>query len=81
MDRATARTTVYLDVVEYRRIKELARRSGRTPAALIREAVRQYTERGTAPARPRSVGIGRSGRGDVAARADELLARGFGRIS
>jgi predicted transcriptional regulator len=77
MAARVTRTTVYLDATEYRRIKEIARRRGRTPAALIREAVQAYTDRHAPRPRPKSIGIGRSGRGDVAERADELLA-GFG---
>jgi hypothetical protein len=78
MSRAKTRTTVYLEPVEYARIKEMAKPRGQTPAALIREAISEYTGRAATPARPRSIGIGRSGRGDVSERADEYLA-GFGR--
>jgi hypothetical protein len=68
------KTTVYLSRLEYRALKALARRQGRPAAELVREAVGEYTSR-ELPSRqlPRSLGIGRSGRGDVAERAEELL--------
>ncbi len=68
------RTTVYLDAADYRRLKALARSEGRTTAELIREAVAEYTRRRTGSALPQSVAAGRSGRGDLAERAEELLA-------
>lgn len=75
---ALAKTTVYLAEADYRRLKTLARRQSRTAAELVREAVTDYARRHAGPARPRSLGIGRSRRGDVAERAEELL-RGLGR--
>ena len=74
---ATTRTTVYLAAADYRRLKTLARATKRTTAALVREAVAEYARRHTPAARARSVGAGHSGRGDVAARAEDLL-RGLG---
>jgi predicted transcriptional regulator len=68
------KTTVYLDAADYRRLKALARATGRTPAELVREAVSQYAAREGSRRKPRSLGIGRSARGDVSARAEELLA-------
>ena len=70
----TVRTTVYLDANDYRRLKGLARTEGRTAAELVREAVSEYTRRRASPAMPQSVGAGRSGRGDVAERSEELLS-------
>jgi predicted transcriptional regulator len=72
------KTTVYLDKREYERLKEIARVEGRPPAELVREAVAQYTAQRRTRKLPRSVGLGRSRRGDVGARAEELLA-GMGR--
>lgn len=69
-----AKTTIYLDETDYRRLKSLARTQGRTAAELIREAVAEYASRHAPPTLPRSIGAGHSGRGDVAARAEELLA-------
>lgn len=72
------KTTVYLDADEYERIKEIARSEGRAPAELVREAVAEYARRKRPHRKPRSIGAGHSGRGDVAERAEELLA-GLGR--
>lgn len=73
------KTTVYLTQAEYRRLKALARAQERPAAELVREAVAEYTARHAArPKLPRSLGAGRSRRGDVGARAEELLA-GLGR--
>jgi hypothetical protein len=67
------KTTVYLKPADYRRIQELARQQGLTAASLVREAVALYAQQKAPPARPRSLGIGRSGRGDLSERAEELL--------
>ncbi len=75
---ATTKTTVYLTAADYRRLKALARSTQRTTAELVREAVSEYAARHAGGRRPKSVGAGRSGRGDVAERAEELL-RGLGR--
>jgi hypothetical protein len=74
------RTTVYLDRADYQRLKVIARVQGRAPAALIREAVAEYARRHGGRRLPKSVGVGRSGRGDLSERAEELLA-GMGRTS
>lgn len=68
-----ARTTVYLDPADYRRLKALARAQGKPAAALIREAVAEYANRHAPAARPSSIGAGRSSTGTVAQRAEELL--------
>lgn len=68
------RTTVYLDAADYRRLKALARAENRTAAELVREAVAEYARRRARSGGPGSLGAGRSGRGDVAERAEELLA-------
>src|ERR1700722_3758066 len=76
---ATAqKTTVYLDAKDYARIKEIARVEGRAPAELVREAVTEYAARRRPLRRPKSLGAGHSRKGDVAERAEELLA-GMGR--
>jgi predicted transcriptional regulator len=74
----TTRTTVYLDVADYRRVKALARAEGRTAAELIREAVAEYARRRSPAVGPRSIGAGRSGSGTIAEQAEELLS-GLGR--
>ena len=72
------KTTVYLNSDDYRRLKSLARAQGRPPAALVREAVAEYTARHAKRQRPKSVGSFSSGRRDLGERAEELLA-GLGR--
>ena len=72
------KTTVYMDPETYRRLKQLGRAQGRPPAEMVREAVAEYTARHAPRKRPRSVGAFRSGRRDLAQRAEELLA-GFGK--
>ncbi len=67
------KTTVYLDTGDYRRLKVLAKEAGRPVAELVREAVAQYAARHTATVRPSSIGIGRSGRGDLSEYAEDLL--------
>ncbi len=67
------KTTVYLDRDDYARLRARARAEGRPPAELVREAVAAYVVDRPAVL-PRSLGRGRSGRGDLAERAEELLA-------
>lgn len=69
-----AKTTLYLPEADYRRLKALARLQNRPAAELIREAIAEYTERhGKKRRRPRSLGAGHSGRGDLSEKAEELL--------
>jgi predicted transcriptional regulator len=72
------KTTVYLDAADYEQLKALARAEGRTAAELVREAVAEYARRRAGGLRPRSLGAGRSGRGDLGERSEELLG-GLGR--
>jgi len=65
------KTTVYLDEPIYRKIRQLARASGRTQAMIIREALAAYT--GSGRRLPSSVGAGRSERADLSERSEELL--------
>lgn len=74
------KTTLYLDGGHYRKLKRIAARVGRSPAALVREAVAEYVSRHGAAPPPRSIGAFASGRGDVSDRAEELL-EGFGGAS
>lgn len=71
------KTTVYLDRGAYRRLKALAAERARPVAELIREAVGDFALRQSHAERPSSIGIGRSGRGDLSERVDDLL-RGMG---
>jgi len=71
------KTTMYLDPEEYERIKDIARLEGRLPAELFREALAQYVARKGTVRRPKSIGVGHSGKRNVGARAEQLL-KGFG---
>ena len=72
------KTTVYLDEIDYRRLKRVASRRRVAPASLLREAVAEYVARHDIPIKqPRSLGAFRSGRGDLAERSEALL-KGFG---
>lgn len=74
------RTTIFVDDDVLRRLREIARRESITQSEAIRDALQRYVSR-RQPRRARLslVGIGRSGRSDVAEHAEELLAKGFGR--
>jgi len=72
----TQKTTVYLDRADYQQLKTLARRQGRKPAELVREAVAVYARRGSMM--PRSLGSGHSGKRNLSERA-EVLLKGMGR--
>ena len=71
------RTTVYLDPVLKRRLKDAAIARGVTEASLIREALLRYL---AGEARPGLTPVGRSRDGGVAHQVDEALGElGFGR--
>ncbi len=72
------KTTVYLADSEYSRLKELALELDRPTAELVREAVAEYTRRHGPKRKPSSLGVGRSGRGDLSEKAEDLL-EGMGR--
>jgi hypothetical protein len=72
--KTTQKTTVYLDAIDYRRLKAIARARGCAPAQLVREAVARYAASESPARRARSVGAGASGKGDLSERAEELLA-------
>ena len=67
-----------MDEEVYRRLKQIARLKRRAPTAMVREALAEYTARHAPRRKPRSVGAFRSGRRDIARRAETLLA-GFGK--
>jgi len=71
------KTTVYLNPTAYADLKRLAKARGVTTASLVREAVSEYAARNAPPVRVSSLGLGRSGAGDLSERAEELL-RGMG---
>jgi metal-responsive CopG/Arc/MetJ family transcriptional regulator len=74
------RTTVFADDEVLRQLREIAKRETVTVSDLTRKALQEYVAR-RRPRRSRLslIGIGRSGRKDVAERAEEILRKGFGR--
>jgi len=70
---ATVKTTVYLDIGDYRRLRALAGAEGRPAAELIRDAVAEYVVRRGRRPLPGSLGMGRSGDGTLSERAEALL--------
>jgi hypothetical protein len=72
------KTTIYLDADDYVALKRIAQRAGRAPAALVREAVAEYTVKHAGARRAKSVGAFTSRRRDLSERAEELL-KGMGR--
>jgi metal-responsive CopG/Arc/MetJ family transcriptional regulator len=74
------RTTVFADDEVLRHLREIAKRENLSVSEVTRKALHEYVRR-RRPRRSRLslVGIGRSGRKDVAERAEELLGKGFGR--
>lgn len=67
------KTTVYLDSADYLRLKAAARAQGRTTAELVREAVAVFARAQGAGVHPSSIGVGKSGRGDLSERSEVLL--------
>ena len=67
------KTTIYLDDAEYRRLKRLAEQERTSAAELIRAAVSSFLLRTADEDRPRSIGLGRSGEGDLSERVEEFL--------
>jgi hypothetical protein len=68
------KTTVYMDEEAYRRLKQIGRQRRQAPAAMVREAVAEYTARHAPRRKPRSIGAFKSGRRDLGQRAEALLA-------
>ncbi len=66
------KTTLYLDEILDREIKRIAKSQGRSKHEVIREALTAYTQRITSLA-PLGIAAFRSGRSDVAERAEDLL--------
>jgi hypothetical protein len=74
------RTTVFADDEVVGALQAIARRRGITLSEVTREALAAYVSRSRRRRKPLTLtGIGRSGRKDVAERAEELLGEGFGR--
>jgi hypothetical protein len=72
------KTTVYLDPADYRALKQIASKTRRPPAELVREAVAEYAARYGKRRVAKSVGAFSSGRRDLSERAEALL-KGMGR--
>lgn len=70
------KTTLYLAEEDAERLRQTSEQEGVSQGAIISRALRSYFRARLRKAR--SVGAGRSGRGDLSERAEELLD-GFGR--
>lgn len=74
------RTTIFVDEDVLTRLREIAKREDMTLSAAIRAALDRYVSRRPLKrSRLSLIGIGRSGRRDIAEHAEELLGKGFGR--
>ncbi len=72
------RVTVFVNDETLNAIAAMARRRRITLVEITREALRAYVSRPRGKRRPLTlVGIGRSGRSDVAERAEKYLEEGF----
>jgi len=74
------RTTVFADDEVMKKLQEMAKRENCTVSEITRKALNDFvSRRGRKKSRLSLIGIGRSGRKDVAEKNEKLLARGFGR--
>ena len=74
------RTTVFADDDVMKKLREIAKRENCTVSEVTRKALNEFvSRRGRKRSRLSLIGVGRSGRKDVAERAEELLGKGFGR--
>ena len=74
------RTTVFADDDVMKKLREIAKRENCTFSEVTRKALNEFvSRRGRKRSRLSLIGVGRSGRKDVAERAEELLGKGFGR--
>ena len=74
------KTTVIADEKVFRKLRTIARRENSSVSEVARKALAAYVSR-RQPRRSHLslVGIGKSGRKDVAERSEELLGKAFGR--
>jgi predicted transcriptional regulator len=74
------RTTIFIDESLERDLQALAERQGRSRAAVVRLALERYVKREKQKAELELgfVGIGRSGRSDIAERHEEYLWQDLG---
>ena len=75
-----ARTTILIDDALLFEAKQLAAQRGTTLTAVLQEALRSYLAANRTPRRLAWIGQGRSGRSDVSARDEELLAAAADRV-
>jgi predicted transcriptional regulator len=75
-----ARTTISVDDALLLEAKQLAAQRGTTLTAVVQEALRSYLAANRAPRRLAWIGQGRSGRSDVSAHDEELLAAAADRV-
>ena len=74
------RTTVFADDDVMKKLREIAKRENCTVSEVTRKALNEFvSRRGRKRSRLSLIGVGRSGRKDVAERAEELLGKAFGR--
>jgi hypothetical protein len=74
------RTTVFADDEIMKKLKEIAKRENSTVSEVTRKALNEFVSRRLRKrARLSLIGIGRSGRKDVAERTEDFLDKGFGR--
>ena len=74
------RTTVFADDDVMKKLREIAKRENCTVSEVTRKALNEFvSRRGRKRPRLSLIGVGRSGRKDVAERAEALLGKGFGR--
>jgi hypothetical protein len=68
------RTTIFIDEELERSLRDIAQKDRASLSATIRKALEEFSDRHqSARALPSFLGIGRSGRKDVAERAEEFL--------
>jgi ribbon-helix-helix CopG family protein len=67
------RTTIFADESLLGALQDLARREHMSLSAVVRAALQDYVGKRQAARLPSFLGIGRSGRKDIAERAEELL--------
>jgi hypothetical protein len=72
------RTTVYLDEADLAAIRRMAAETGRSQAALIREAVAEKA-RGASPRRLTFIAAGQGPKAAVGRHADEIIREELGR--
>ncbi len=74
------RTTVFADDAVMKKLKEIADRENCTVSKVARTALTEFvSRRQRKKSRLSLIGVGKSGRKDVAERAEELLGKQFGR--